>query len=522
LARVDSRPSLIESPGHVPVRELPRLLLPTLGAMLAAATLFYCLFIFDAPRELFRDSDTGWHIRNGEAILDQAALPKADPYSFSKQREPWIAWEWASDVLMAAAYRMDGLRGVTILFALAIFACTWMCARLQFAAGGDFLLAAGLTPLIVTAASLHWLARPHVLSWLFLLGSLLAAEAYNAHVPQRRRWIHLIAAGLFAAAWANIHGSFILAPLIALVYAVSEWTRPWMGPLESWEKWRRWERMRWFSYLAAVAALGSLVNPYGWNLHAHIFSYLGNQELTARVAEFQSFNFHSSEATQVALAVLLGLAGGLLALSQKRVAHFLLAMLFVWEGLRSARMLPLVALAILPLANVAFTEALQGVGSLRRMLDYSAGLRKIDRKLDGTIFAAVAVSLMLAALSLPGFSNRIGFPPDRFPVAAASALENLPADARLFAPDNFGGYLIYWFHGERKVFFDGRSDFYGVDFMKQYLTLAQARPGWQEIASRYRFTHALVPKDSALRSALEQAGWQILYKDDVATLLESR
>ena len=29
--------------------------------------------------------------------------------------------------------------------------------------------------------------------------------------------------------------------------------------------------------------------------------------------------------------------------------------------------------------------------------------------------------------------------------------------------DKFGGYLIYRFEGRRKVFFDGRSDFYPCD-----------------------------------------------------------
>ena len=49
-----------------------------------------------------------------------------------------------------------------------------------------------------------------------------------------------------------------------------------------------------------------------------------------------------------------------------------------------------------------------------------------------------------------------------------------------------------------------------------------ARPGWQEIVRAYGFTHALVPGDSALKAALEQAGWAIIYKDEVAVLLEAR
>ena len=62
--------------------------------MLAFAfTLFYTLAGFDGGRKLFRDSDTGWHIRNGESILASGRLAERDPYSFSRFGETWFAWE---------------------------------------------------------------------------------------------------------------------------------------------------------------------------------------------------------------------------------------------------------------------------------------------------------------------------------------------------------------------------------------------------------------------------------------------
>ena len=101
-------------------------------------------------------------------------------------------------------------------------------------------------------------------------------------------------------------------------------------------------------------------------------------------------------------------------------------------------------------------------------------------------------------------------------------MEKLPPKARILASDSFGGYLIYRFDGARHVFIDGRSDFYGADFLKRYLDLMSARPGWRDVVDSFHFTHALLPSDSPLLAALEQAGWRILYKDDVATLLEAR
>jgi hypothetical protein len=359
-----------------------------------------------------------------------------------------------------------------------------------------------------------------VFSWLFLVGAVLYAE----RAPLRFGARHFIAIALATALWTNLHGSFFFAPLIALIYAAAHTVRPWIWDLD-----RHAEsmRVRWFVLAALAAALGTFANPYGWHLHAHVFSYLLNSDLTSRVAEFQSFNFHDREALQVALTVLLAAVGALAALSQKKLAHFFLGTMLIYGGLRSARVLPLVAIVALPLANGAIAEFLRRASNLRphlrrsldSLLSYSDGLAKIDLRINGAAFLAAVAAISVILLFAP--ATRVGFPEDRFPVQAAQAVDSLPTSARILAPDSFGGYLIYRFKGTRQVFFDGRSDFYGVDFMKDYLKLSTARPGWQEIVRRFEFTHALAPTDSTLAAALSNAGWKTLYADDTATLLEA-
>jgi hypothetical protein len=252
-----------------------------------------------------------------------------------------------------------------------------------------------------------------------------------------------------------------------------------------------------------------------------VFAYLGNSELLDRVAEFQSFNFHAPGSGQIMIALGLAAAGGTLALMQRNPAHFFLAAIFCAVALRSARGLPLVALAILPFANAAIRKVLDGVDALRRALEYSGRVRVIDRQVHGFAFVAVAVVAFLAAFRAPALAAHVGFPPDEFPVAGAAAVEKLPPHARILAPDKYGGYLIYRFNGARKVFFDGRSDFYGAAFMKQYIELMEARPGWREIAAPNRFTHALLARRSSLGAALEDSGWRVLYQDEVARLFEA-
>jgi hypothetical protein len=459
-------------------------LFPDVALVAAAVTLFYCLFLFQGYQQLFRDSDAGWHIRNGEAILASGRLPRTDTFSFSKAGEPWFAWEWLADTAVGAVHRAAGLRGVAFFYSLAITAGVWMWFRLHWTMGGNFLIACAMAPLLLSTCNIHWLARPHVLGWLFLLAMVWWCERGGGP------W----GAAAIAAVWANVHASFFLAAVVVLIYG--------LNPKQS--------RDRKGAVALAVAAtlLAPLLNPYGWRLYQHVWRYLTDSDLLSRIGEFQSFDFHAAGAGQIMATVILGIAGGTLALVLGRFHHFLLAMLISVLALRSARGLPLVALVLLPIANTAITAFIPWKG----FLAYGNRLRVLDARLNGW---ALAPAIALAAFALLRFVPA-GFPPDQFPVAAYA---HLAPDGRLFAPDKFGGYLIYRSNGARKVFFDGRSDFYGAGFLKQYARLVQVRPGWQEYWNQWHFTQALLPPDAPLIPALEGIGWRPVYQDQTAVLL---
>jgi hypothetical protein len=281
----------------------------------------------------------------------------------------------------------------------------------------------------------------------------------------------------------------------------------------------------WFLRAAGVSAIAGLANPYGWGLYRHVFDYLRNSDLLGRIGEFQSFDFHADGSGQILATLLIGVAGGVLALGRRRPEHCALAVLFTVLGLRSARALPLVALVALPIANGAIADALAGAArglnrrwrrGLESFLAYSRRLQAWDSGIHGIAWAPLTLCLCWGILQTPAIRAGTGFPPDQFPVAAYS---HIPDGARLFAPDKFGGYLIYRSAGSRKVFFDGRSDLYGAEFLRQYGRLVQVRPGWPEIWSQYGFTHALLPIDAPLAAALQQTGWRPVYRDRTAILL---
>ncbi len=458
-------------------------LVPDVGMVAATVTLFYCLFYFQGYSNLFRDSDAGWHIRNGESILATGKLPRTDPYSFTRAGQPWFAWEWGADVLAGAIHKSAGLRGVALLYGVVIAAGVWLWFRLHWAVGGEFLIACIMLLPMLSTSNIHWMARPHLIGWIFLILVVLWAETGGRRFGPRQ------ALGLagFMALWANLHASFFLGIVVAALYAV-------------------WRRVPWMA--VAICAVAPLANPYGWRLYAHVLGYLTNSQLLSRISEFQSFDYQSPGSGQIAATLILGIAGGTLAFTQRRWERFALAMVISVTALRSARGLPLVALILLPLANAGLAEWLRKSGvSLPLPL-----MRELDARLNGLALAPFAVVLAYVFLRFVP----VGFPKDQFPV---DAYPHIPREARLFAPDRYGGYLIYRSDGARKVFFDGRSDFYGLEFVKRYENLVQVRPGWREYWDSFRFTDALLPNDFPLVPALEQIGWRPVYRDATATLL---
>lgn len=438
--------------------------LPDLAMVAACVTLFYVLFLFQGYQKLFRDSDAGWHIRNGEAILASGTLPHTDPYSFTRVGQPWYAWEWTSDVVSGALDRAGGLNAVALFYAAAIAFGVWLWFRLHWSLGGNFLIACAMAPLLLSTCNIHWLARPHVLGWIFVLWAMFPRTG-------------IAETGAMTVLWANVHPSFFFASL----------------------------RAQYRLALIAVAAIAPLLNPYGPALYVHIWKYLTDSDLLSRIGEFQSFDFHAEGAWQIIATVIVGMMGGMLAFTHKKYAHFAIAVVITAMALRSARGLPLCALVLLPIANAAIAPY-----CAKAFNRYAANLRALDAQSSGVWLAPVV--LTLAWVTMP----RAGFPPDQFPVAA---YDHIPIGARLFAPDKYGGYLIYRSNGAMKVFFDGRSDLYGAQFLRDYARMTQVRPGWQELWNRWGFTHALMPNDYPLIPALEQIGWRELYRDKTATLL---
>ncbi len=183
-----------------------RILIPSLSDLFFLAILIW-LFMSSGGagwQGLLVDGDVGWHIRSGEYILDHHAVPHQDLYSFSKPNAPWYAWEWLTDVIDASLHRISGLKGIVLLagVVIAIFATTLV--RRMIWRGVHLLIAMIVALLGVGAASMHFLARPHIFTLLLLSISVWMLEADRRSPSQRIWWLVPL-----TILWTNLHGGFL-------------------------------------------------------------------------------------------------------------------------------------------------------------------------------------------------------------------------------------------------------------------------------------------------------------------------
>jgi hypothetical protein len=481
-------------------------LLPSFGTVVFAVALFQVLFLAQGTRSLFRDSDSGWHIRNGEAIIDNLAVPHADRFSYTRNGQSWFAWEWLSDASFGVAYRLGGLAAVSLFAALIIALTVWLAARFSLSFGGNLFMTAPAMVFLLGTTSIHWLARPHIFSWLLSLVVLWIAER-ERNSPAVGSGRLLYAVPLIACLWANVHGSFLLAPGILFIYAIGAW----LGKQES---------VRFLAAsLAALAA--TFVNPYGWRLHDHVFAYLNNDYLMDHIAEFRSYSFHMEGSFYVEMFLFIAVLGTLALLKQRAFAPALLALGLLHISLYSARHLPTAAVLLLPLCVASLSKEAREWPRLRGFFAYSERLQSIDAKVWGVVPAVFVLALTLAGVDGLARAGRVGFDPAMFPVRAADFLEKQSTAGRIFTKDQWGGYLIYRFNGRTKVFLDGRSDFYGRDLLETYEQVVEVKPGWDSILKQYNVRTVLIPPDHALASALRLSGaWKQVYGDSAASVFE--
>jgi len=471
---------------------------------------------------LLGDAGIGWHIRTGQRILTMRAIPRVDSFSSAMAGKPWFAWEWLYDLGVGRLEATLGLNGVVWFTAVVIAAVFAWIFRLLVARGTNLSVALGLVLLAMSASTIHFLARPHVVSWLFTLAwfwILDSSERGDFHRVggSRRKWLWTLP--LLMLVWVNVHGGFLVGFVLLGIFLLGaewSWFKARQNRIEELlQKIAARKRVRAMAWASLFSAAASLVNPYGWQLHWHVYRYLSNRFLMDHIDEFQSPNFHG--VAQKCFLLLLLITLGVMAIRGRelRMSQGLTVLFVVYAGLYASRNIPVSSILLVMVVGPLLPAVEGQRGFFQRMA-------RVEAKQRGRLWPLVAVVVTLALVAHGGrVGSSVGmdahFDPKRMPVEAVNYLQRQRVSGPILSPDYWGGYLIYRLYPKARVVVDDRHDLYGEEFFKSYLKTVHVERGWEDFLRSHEPLCVLLPRDAALAERLiVTKGWKQIFADDVA------
>ena len=506
-------------------------LLPSLADFAFLMPIAFLFARMDGAKTLLGDCDAGWHIRTGQWILANHRVPVTDLFSFSKPGQPWYAWEWLSDVAWAWLTAHGGLAALVLFATLLIsttFALLYRLARRK----ANPLVALAVTMAAAAASSVHWLARPHLFTLLFTVLFYMVLERER----EGRRPVcgisFLVLLPALTVLWTNLHGGFVAGILMIGAYAAGELLRVAFAPALA-ERLAAWTAARRYLLACLSCLAASLVNPYFYQLHVHVFQYLRDPFQSEYILEFLTLSFHHPVAIFFEVLLLAAAVTAAGNLSRRNFIDPVLMALWAHGSLLAARNIPIFAIVAAPPVAAAMEGWIQALPSsnaaawlcnaARKYLDIAADFARteaISRWHPVSAFAAAIVAALLFAPHPPA-KFRAEFDPQAFPAAAVDALQAGPP-SRIFAYDQWGDYLIYRLYPRTRVFLDGRSDFYGADFEKDALGVERVKYDWEKTLSRFDIDTILLSPSTPLAGALKESSrWRLVYDDGVAVVFRS-
>jgi len=501
----------------------------TLPRLITAITF---LGVFAMAARVSVDTDTWWHLRAGQWIVEHRAVPTVDPFSHTRAGAEWQYPGWLIEVPMYWLFTNFGFAGLNLFTAVCVtltFLFVYLCCE------GPPLLKAFVLVLAAAASAIYWSARPQIVSFL-----LAGVCAYLLHLQRWRGVNRLWLLVPLMALWANAHGGFAIGfILIALTlagqvlsfvgmvftaeradakrahYGIGNTEYGIRGNVEA-------QGLAWLAGMGLACALAVMLNPAGPAMLLYPFKTISIGVLRGFIQEWQTPDFHRIEAQPFLWLLWVVLAA--IGFSRRRVnlTDLLLVTGVAYLGFLAWRNVALLAIVAPPVitrhlvAGWADIRERLATGGWRLAAARSAPEGRLA--LNWALLAVIALAALLKALYFLQPSVNEAEIARSAPVGAAEYVRRERPPGKLFNSYNFGAYLAWALYPDYPVYVDGRTDLYDDAFLREYLTVSFARPGYQAVLDRYGVNLVIVEANSLLSDALPRDGWLAVYSDPTAAV----
>ena len=454
------------------------------------------------------DPDFWWHLRTGQFIIQTHTIPHTDPFSYTMVGKPWVTHEWLSEILIYVLFQL-GSYGLLILTFSILITAAFLLTYLRCPAETRPYVAGFVLILGAISTAPTWGVRPQMISLLLASLFLFLLDHYR----RNGNLYFLVALPFIMLIWVNLHAGYFLGLVLIGFFIAGGMINLLLSGFLKNEQIVSVPTLKSILSLCitlGVCVLVTLANPNGVLIIIYPFQTLTSSSMQQFIQEWFSPDFHQLMWQPLAWLIVALIGAGIVSKKSISTTNILLTIGFGYAALISMRNIPFFALAAIPVLA-------EQVGSLIKIRKVVYDPTRLFRLIVPILLVGILMITCLRFIQVVQEQPRTEA--ENFPKTAVNWLQDHAPTGNLFNSYNWGGYLIWRLFPQYRVYIDGRADVYGDAFILDYLSIYNAKPGWEDKLNTQDIQTVLVESDAPLAGVLSQSpAWHVSFKDRQNTI----
>jgi len=433
--------------------------------------------------------DLAYQVRAGDEILASGALPGVDTWTFTIAGTPWLDQQWLAQVLLSVFHGIGGWELLGVVRAGLVVVALGLLLAAMVELGVKVRIAAILVLVAFLLAAPALALRPQLFAIAIFCAFLWMVTT---------RWWHptlYLFMPVLVILWANVHGSFVLVPLI-LGFAL-------LDDIACSRGWRR------SAIELVVGTAATLINPFGIGVWTYAANIGSDPIIRDMVSEWQ----HTSPLTVPGLLFYASLAGTLafMVVRSRHKGHVLVSDWLWVGGFAFVAVWAERGLAWWPFAAAYTVATLIG----RIPAPREQRQRPRTSRLNGVLAAGLGI-LVLVALPwwrpsdpLTGRQGLLSYAPSGL---AASLEASTAPDARVFTQQTWASWFE-WAVPDGRYFLDSRFELFPGSVFTDYDVISKGGDAALAKLDGWGVGAVVVAGGAPLAATLDGAGWRRAYAD---------
>lgn len=426
----------------------------------------------------YLDPDLGWHLKVGEQIIAEQAVPQYDNYNYTLEGNKWVNHEWLLDACSFLIFHSWGFIALNILFALLIlliliilhfFVIKKILAKNVNGYFADFTIFF-LQLLGLKAMAPHLGVRMQEFALLNLLLLIIIIYSFN----KNKKYANLLFLPPLFYFWANIHASFLIGLFILFLWLALKSLELILRRFKIFNfinfnhKFSIKELAVYSAFCLAAGAI-TLLTPYKLSIVSLVNRINGfNAFHLSHIAEWLPLHYIPIEYSKLIYLAIAGLVIIFFIIkifaknknndikNKIELWEFALFIIFFVLSFKSKRHFPLFFIISFPLMIKFLLNNINSSGDLPFQHKTKQFLKLFTR-----VFLIICMLSMIFVFAWKTNFTTTPFSSEKFcqkyPCKAIDYLKNDPQyyAQRLFSKYGWGGYIIWTWPG-KKIFIDGR------------------------------------------------------------------